>query len=45
LAAVSGIGPLSFAAGQPHLMELQFNDGAAGQRRDLRPELPLIIRW
>jgi hypothetical protein len=45
LAAVSGIGPLSFAVGQPHLMELRFNDGAAGQQKDLRPELPLIIRW
>jgi hypothetical protein len=45
LAAVSGIGPLSVAAGQPHLMELQFNDGAAGREKDLRPALPLLIRW
>jgi hypothetical protein len=45
LAAVRGVGLLSIALGQPHLMELQFNDGAAGQENDLRPELPLIIRW
>lgn len=45
LAAVSGIGPLTIALGQPHLMELEFNDGAAGQGRDLRSALPLIIRW
>jgi hypothetical protein len=45
LAAVSGIGPLSIAPSQPHLLELQFNDGAAGQEKDLRPQLPLIIRW
>jgi hypothetical protein len=45
LAAVGGIGPLSIAPGRPHLMELRFNDGAAGQEKDLRPGLPLIIRW
>lgn len=45
LAAVSGIGQLSIAPGQPHLMELEFNEGAAGMERDIRPDLPLIIRW
>jgi hypothetical protein len=45
LAAVDGIGPLSIAPDRPHLMELEFNDGAAGQEEDLRRELPLIIRW
>ena len=45
LAAVSGIGPLSIAPGQPHLMELEVNDGTAGQEKDLHPELPLVIRW
>jgi hypothetical protein len=45
LAAVGGIGPLSIAPGQPHLVELRFNGGAAGQEKDLRPGLPLIIRW
>lgn len=45
LDAVSGIDPLSFAVGQPHLLELQFNAGAAGQEKDLRPALPLVVRW
>ncbi len=45
LAAVGGIGPLSIAPGQPHLMELRFNDGASGQERDLRPDLPLLLCW
>lgn len=45
LAAVSGIGPLSVAPGKPHLLEIQFNNGAAGLEKDLWPDLPLIIRW
>jgi hypothetical protein len=45
LAAINGIGPLAIALGEPHLLELEFNGGAAGQARDIRPALPLIIRW
>jgi hypothetical protein len=45
LAAVSGVGPLSIATGERPLMELRFNESAAGQEKDLRPQLPLIIRW
>jgi hypothetical protein len=45
LAAIDGVGPLSLALGEPHLLELAFNAGAAGQERDIRPTLPLIIRW
>ena len=45
LTAVRGIGPLSIAPGQPHRMEVQFNDGVAAKERDLRPALPLVIRW
>lgn len=28
-----------------HLMELEFNGGIEGKSSDLRPELPLIVRW
>jgi hypothetical protein len=45
LAAINGIAPLSIALGHPHLMELEFDAGAAGQERDIRPTLPLIVRW
>lgn len=45
LTAVRGIGPLSIAPGQPHGMEVQFDNGAAGKERDLRPALPLVIHW
>lgn len=31
--------------GKPHLMTVQFNDGAAGQSTNLMPELPLQIEW
>lgn len=31
--------------GISHLLELGFGDQAEGQRRDLRPNLPLIVRW
>ena len=45
LAAIDGVGPLSITPGEPHLLELVFNAGATGQARDIRPDLPLIIRW
>lgn len=45
LEAINGVGALSLALGEPHLMELEFNAGAAGQERDIRPALPLVIRW
>ena len=31
--------------GEPHCMEIVFKDGEQDQSKDLRPELPLIIRW
>jgi hypothetical protein len=45
LAAIDGVGPVSIASGEPHLLEIEFNEGAAGQARDIRPALPLLIRW
>ena len=31
--------------GQPHFMEIVFNDEGEGRSKDLRPALPLVIRW
>ncbi|RBH36226.1 hypothetical protein C3F00_044935 [Pseudomonas sp. MWU13-2860] len=31
--------------GDEHLIEVEIDHGASGQRRDLRPLLPLIMRW
>lgn len=31
--------------GEPHHMEIVFNEGQAGESKDLRPDLPLGIYW
>ena len=31
--------------GQPHVMVLIFDEARLGERCDLRPDLPLIVRW
>ncbi|BFM17374.1 hypothetical protein R50073_35570 [Maricurvus nonylphenolicus] len=36
---------LEVILGDEHLMEVTFNVGACGMTKDLRPNLPLIIRW
>jgi len=36
---------LSLISGEQHLMEVIFNGGRDYQSRDLRPSLPLIVRW
>ena len=36
---------LSFTAGAAHLLTLELGDGARGRALDLRPELPLVLRW
>ncbi|WP_047304696.1 VOC family protein [Pseudomonas fluorescens] len=35
----------SMVQGDEHLIEVEIDHGASGQRRDLRPLLPLIMRW
>jgi hypothetical protein len=36
---------LSLVSAEPHLMEITFNGSKERQSRDLRPSLPLIVRW
>ena len=36
---------ISLVPGSAHLLEVVFDDEQAGQSRDLRPDLPLVIRW
>ena len=36
---------ISLTPGAPHHVEIVFTDGRAGQSKDLRPGLPLCIRW
>ncbi len=37
--------PLRLRSNYPHHLELVFNSARKGQRLDLRPDLPLSIRW
>jgi hypothetical protein len=45
LQAASTVERVSVLHGRPHLMELIFGDEQIGEQRDLRPDLPLIVRW
>ena len=45
LQAVAQIEGVSICLEEPHLMEIVFNDEKLGQSKDMRPGLPLIIRW
>jgi len=45
LKRVSEIRQISLVANAPHLLEVVFNNEMKGQLRDLRPDLPLLIRW
>lgn len=42
---VEGAGAVEFRAGAEWLMEVILDDGRAGRERDLRPALPVIVRW
>jgi glyoxalase-like protein len=42
--AIAGTGLFDLRPGQAHLMELAFDDARRGQA-DLRPDLPLVLRW
>ena len=42
---VSGLKKISLHTGAAHLLEVVFNNGQAGEIRDFRPELPLVIQW
>ncbi len=42
---VQGSNGIHFEFGEEHLMEVTFDQGAAGLNRDLRPDLPLILHW
>jgi hypothetical protein len=41
-ALASGI---HFTAGDEHLLEISFDDEALGMSKDLRPSLPIILRY
>jgi hypothetical protein len=43
--AVEAEGLVSFPAASEYMMTLVFDDAGAGDEADLRPELPLVLRW
>jgi hypothetical protein len=45
LQALARLDRISLILGAPHCIELIFKRGEAGQSADLRPELPLVLRW
>ena len=45
LETVGGCERISLTPGAPHHMEIIFDDGRAGQAKDLRPDLPLVVNW
>jgi hypothetical protein len=36
---------IELATGREHRVELEFDRGGAGKRVDLRPDLPVVLRW
>ena len=45
LETVSQINGISLRTGSAHMLELVLNNENDGKMKDLRPALPLIIRW
>lgn len=45
LQVASAVERVTVLPGRPHLMELIFGAGQIGEQCDLRPDLPLIVRW
>jgi hypothetical protein len=45
LKCVSKVKQITLVTNAPHLLEVVFNNEIEGQLRDLRPVLPLLIRW
>lgn len=45
LRAIQRLGIATFGQGDGHLLEVTFDGGTLGQSADLRPELPLLLRW
>lgn len=45
LAAVGDCGLISLSFGEPHRLELVFDEGRRGLRKDLTPDLPMVICW
>ena len=43
LTGIADVDQLTLVTGEPHLMEITFGTGE--REKDLRPDLPLIIRW
>jgi Glyoxalase-like domain len=43
--ATRGLGLIDFQSGAGYLMELTFNHGAAAKSADVRPTLPLTLKW
>jgi hypothetical protein len=45
IAYLNRLGSATFEEGAAWLVELTFDQGATGQVQDLRPTLPLVLRW
>ncbi len=45
LAAVADCERISLRLGEPHQLELVFNEAEEGKISDMTPDLPLVIRW
>lgn len=45
LSIMNSVEGLSIEEGDEHLMSLEFNHGKKGDRKDMRPDIPLIVNW
>jgi hypothetical protein len=45
LRAVQRLGAATFGPGDGHLLEITFDGGSRSEEADLRPDLPLVLRW
>jgi len=42
---ISNVAMLKFVKANEHYAELEFDNGKEKQRKDLRPMLPLVLKW
>jgi hypothetical protein len=45
VAALEQLGIATFASGDVHCMEIEFDGGVQDNMKDFRPHLPLIFHW
>jgi hypothetical protein len=43
--AMAGLNLVALSFGSEYLLEVEFDGGASGRQADVRPDLPLVLRW